>query len=339
MRTPICLAAIATSFAITSAAHAAVHVPPSDATAGTPLELVVEAPPSTPSLVVHYRAPHASGFTALELVRKDDAHWTATLPGDVVIAPGVDYYIDAGGTPIFASQQWPHTTLVHLSADDARRTRDSLRSQARRYRVHALGEFVDFGSKKTEANMPLTDRYYRVDADFSYRLWAYPLEELQFGYTRLLGEAPREDMTASSGAGFKVAGWFGLGMAVAEGVRIDGRAIVLATQSGFQMGTRGEARLGELDGSHVALGGEYLADVGTSAFFRLGWGTVPGFPMAATVEVTNLPVSTNDHGVRLFYDVAHEVLAGVHVGVRLGYAARDQQVHGFTSGATATVDF
>lgn len=339
MRITLCLVVAAAIATTASTARAAVHVPPSDATAGTPLELVVEAPSATPSLVVHYRVAHTARFTALELVRKDDDHWTATLPAEVVLVPGVDYYIEAGGKAMFASEKWPHTTLVHPSVDDARRERDTVRSQARRYRVHALGELVDFGSRKTATNMPLTDRYYRVDADFSYRLWAYPLEELQFGYTRLLGEAPSEDMTASTGAGFKVAGWFGLGMAVAEGVRVDGRVIVLATQSGFQIGTRGEARLGELDGSHIALGGEYLADVGSTGYFRLGWGTVPGFPMAATIEITNLPVSTNPHGVRLFYDVAHEVLPGVHVGVRVGYAARDQQVYGFTSGATATVDF
>jgi hypothetical protein len=336
MRAIITVIAVIASASI---AHATVHIPPGDAVAGTPIELVVEAPPQTPSLVAHYRTAQSKAFIALELVRKDDDHWVAIVPATAVVVPGVEYYIDAGGHEVFASAQWPHTTLVKPSTDDARRDRDIQRSEARRYRVNVMTELVDFGSKTAADGTVLTDRYYRVDADFAYRLWAYPLEELQFGYTRLLGYAPDQDMMSSPGAGFKVAGWFGLGLAAIEGVRVDGRLIVMATQSGFRIGTRGEARVGILDGSHVALGGEYLADVGASGYFRLGWGTVPGFPMSATVEATNLPASTNNVGVRLFYDLAHEVYAGFRLGVRVGYAARDQQISGFTSGATATVDF
>ena len=37
------------------------------------------------------------------------------------------------------------------------------------------------------------DRYYRVDLDFSYKLLAYPLEEIRFGYTRLEGIVPNSD--------------------------------------------------------------------------------------------------------------------------------------------------
>ena len=94
-----------------------------------------------------------------------------------------------------------------------------------------------------------------------------------------------------------------------------------------------------LEASHIAVGAEYLADAGSARYFRLGWGTVPGVPMAATVEVTNLPVSYRNVGVRLFYDVARDIGAGVRLGVRVGYAARDQTIAGFTSGAAATWDF
>ena len=113
----------------------------------------------------------------------------------------------------------------------------------------------------------------------------------------------------------------------------------MATQAGFAVGGRGEARLGDREASHVAVGVEYLADVGTSGFFRLGWGTVPKVPMSATVEITNLPASHRDTGVRLYYDVGREVAPGVRVGLRVGYAARTQSVAGFTGGAGAAVEF
>ena len=53
----------------------------------------------------------------------------------------------------------------------------------------------------------------------------------------------------------------------------EARAIVFAAQDGFNPGGRLEARLGTLEGSHVAIGGEYMASVGADGYFRLGWAT------------------------------------------------------------------
>jgi hypothetical protein len=114
---------------------------------------------------------------------------------------------------------------------------------------------------------------------------------------------------------------------------------VLATRESVALGGRAEARIGMRDGTHVAAGFEYLADVGTTGFFRFGWGTVPRAPMAATVEITNLPASTRDAGVRLYYDIMGELAYGLRIGLRVGYAARDQDLAGFTGGATASIDF
>jgi hypothetical protein len=139
-------------------------------------------------------------------------------------------------------------------------------------------------------------------------------------------------------AGVK-AGWFELGLAAVEGVRLDARMIAMATAQGFAVGGRGEARLGAREASHVAIGAEYLADVGSNGFFRLGWGTVPKLPMSATVEITNLPADHRDTGVRLYYDVGIEASPGFRLGVRVGYAARNQSVAGFTGGAGAAVEF
>jgi hypothetical protein len=333
---------------VSTAAHAAPvrHVPPANVTAGSNLELVAEAPPATPKLVAYYRNIGMGAFATMELVRRDDAHWVAVVPAAAVIAPGIEYYIVAGGDPVFASPQWPHTIPVHASDMEQRRTRDLLRIENSRSRVHGSGEWVDYGSR-TIGSQRLVDRYYRIDADFSYRLLAYPLEELRVGYTRMLGETETSDTTmctdpaqpCTADAGYKVGGWFELGLGPVEGVRIDGRLLVMATQSGFKVGGRIEGRLGVLEGSHVAMGVESMADVGINGYFRLGWGTVPGLPMAATVEITNMPDADRPTGVRLYYDIARNVGHGVRIGLRAGYAARDQRIAGFTSGANATVDF
>jgi hypothetical protein len=321
-------------------AHAQVrHVPPGEAEAGKPLDLVAAATPGTPMLVAHVRTK-GTAWTTIELVRKDDASWVAVVPAPTVEPPGIDYYITAGDQLVFASPEWPHSLLVTVPPDDERRSRDMRVAHGRRSKVQAMGEWVEYGKKQG-----LADHYYRFDTDFSYRLWTYPLEEIRVGYTRLLGETLQPTRMCptpapcSGDAGFKVAGWFELGLAAVEGVRFDARMMVMATQDGFGVGGRGEARLGARDASHVAVGVEYLADVGTNGFFRLGWGTVPNWPMSATVEITNLPAQDTDVGVRLYYDLSRQIAGGIRLGARVGYAARNQSVAGFTGGLGAAVEF
>ncbi|MBL0213742.1 MAG: hypothetical protein IPQ07_07655 [Myxococcales bacterium] len=337
------LAAFAVLGMRTAGAAPVRHVPPADVIAGSNLELVAEAPPATPKLVAHFRNIGMGPFATLELVRRDDAHWVAVVPGAQVIAPGIEYYIDAGDTPVFATPQWPHTIPVNASESAERRMRDLGRIANHRSRIHTSGEWVDYGTR-TISGQKLIDRYYRLDADFSYRLLAYPLEELRVGFTRLLGDTESTDpmvcsQPCTAQAGYRVGGWFELGLAPIEGVRLDGRILVMATQTGFKVGGRIEGRLGVLDASHVAIGFESMADVGVNGYFRLGWGTVPGLPMAATVEITNMPDNDRPTGVRLYYDIARAIGHDVRIGLRVGYAARNQAVAGFTGGANATVDF
>jgi hypothetical protein len=316
------------------------HVPPADAEAGAAIELIAIAPSTVPALVAHYRAKGTQTYSSLELVRRDDQRWIAVVPPTAVAPPGIEYYLAAGGAPVFASAEAPHLTHVGVTAISERRARDEARVAGRRSRVSARAEWVDYGARTVDG-VRLVDRYYRVDADFSYRLWAYPLEDLRVGFSRLLGDTEVECAAppCTGRSGFNVAGWFELGVAPIEGLALDARAIVLATPESVALGGRAELRVGSRDATHVASGVEYLADVGATGFFRLGWGTVPRVPMAATIEVTDLPASTQDVGVRLFYDITGELSHGLRVGLRVGYAARRQDVTGFTGGTTASIDF
>src|SRR3569832_814551 len=93
------------------------------------------------------------------------------------------------------------------------------------------------GRARTVGGTKLADNYYRVDAAFAYRLWAYPLEEIRVGYTRLIGDtesmacAGADPCTAD--AGFKVGGWFELGLAPLEGIRLGARMMVVGAEDGF----------------------------------------------------------------------------------------------------------
>ena len=312
------------------------HVPVAEADEGKDLALVAMASPTVPKLVLHYRRLGTDKYGEQELVRKEAGDWVAVVPAAQVVAPGLEYYLEAGGAAVFASAEHPHETRIAVTDVASRRDRDELRARGRRSRIHSLVEWVDYG-KHGARN--LEDHYYRIDADFSYKLWAYPLEELRVGYTRLIGTKTTADGMGNTDAGYKVAGWVELGLAPIEGIGLDGRMMVLATQSGFSVGGRGELRVGVKDGTHVASGVEYMADVGTAGFFRFGWGTVPKTPMSATVEITKLPASSSDLGIRFYYDLTRQLNDVLRIGVRVGYAARNQELGGVTGGAQAMVDF
>ena len=63
-----------------ASAQAVRHVPPGDVEAGKQLELVAEAPATTPTLVAQVRMRGTSAYTPIQLVRRNDAHWVAVVP-------------------------------------------------------------------------------------------------------------------------------------------------------------------------------------------------------------------------------------------------------------------
>lgn len=340
-----------------ASAESVSHVPPSQADAGEALALNATVDRAWESTItLHFRGSRAGGWATAEF-RRDGERWVAIIPAENVQAPGVEYYIDAVSkdgqvVPQFASATDPHVVLVRRQDVDVRRDRELARYDGKRSRLRGSAEWVDFGERRFRVDgetRRIPDRYYRLDADFSYLLLAYPLKAVRIGFTQLLGETPdtyREDPLDCGAdpdceirAGFKVGGWTELRFSVMEGVEADARGSVMATKEGFKIGGRTELRVGVEDGSHVALGAEILGDVGTSAFFRLGWDTVPQAPMTATVEMLDYPADHRAAGVRLIYDVAHPFPGGLRIGARASYQARDERVGGLGGGLTAAMDF
>lgn len=327
------------------------HVPPSQAapTQALRLEADVDHGWEAP-LELRYRSIGDDAWQSVRFQRQTEDQYVAVVPAGAMAPPGIEYFlvsVDEGTErPHFASAADPHPVRIYQGADDRRRERELALYGDRRARVQLRADHVDFGSREL-GGKTIADRYLRVDADFTYRVLSLPLHSLRFGYTRLLGDTPGEGTCAPDQteeqctfeAGFKVGGWFELRFAFAEGVQVDTRGMVIATPEGFNVGGRGEVRLGTEDATHVAVGGELVADVGSAGFFRLGWGTVPGFPMAATVELTDFPASHRPTAVRLLYDVAHPFEGGFRIGVRAGYQARDFRTGGLSLGLATTMDF
>ena len=358
MRRLVPFAAVLLAGSPLARAGAVRHVPVAEAEAGEALTVPARVERGFESTVtLHFRPVLSATWSTAEFQRQGE-EWAAVIPAGQMLAPGVDYFIEVAGPDgrpqaVFASSAMPHRITVRRSAGDVRRDRELAAAAGHRSRFSTMAEWVDFGTRtyqKDGMEREIPDRYYRIDASYTYLLLAYPLKGFRIGGLRLLGTSPdvaRDDGEECPGtladcdleAGFKVGGYAELRFALQEGVEIDTRGTFMATKEGFNIGGRGELRFGVEDGSHVAMGAELLADVGSSAFFRLGWDTVPGVPMTAAVEVLDYPADLRAAGVRLVYGVAHPFDSGLRLGARVSYQARDELVGGAGAGLTASMDF
>jgi hypothetical protein len=327
------------------------HVPPAEATAGEalPLEALVDRAWES-TLELRFRPVGVERWAGAQFELGAD-RYIATVPAETMAPPGIEYFIvgrgaDGSASAHFASADAPHRVMVYEDTAAVRVQRELDRVEGRRARVRVAAEWVDYGARKLGPNGELVpDSYYRVDASFMYRLFKFPLYSLRFGYSRLRGDTPLSERGAPCpdpcevDAGFSAGGWFELRWRLARRAELDTRLMGQATPDGFNFGVRTVARLGDEDGSHVALGYEGIVDVGSAYFFRLGWDTVPALPMAATVELTDFPATHRATGVRLIYDIAHPMDNGLRIGARVGYQARDEGIGGATVGGNVGFEF
>ncbi len=330
------------------------HVPPAEAPPNEVLELVAKVDRAwEANLEVRYRAIGQTDWAGAVFTRRDQVTYVVNIPAETLLPPGIEYFIQSTGAEQqlhFASAEAPHRINIFRSPVEVRRRKHLVRHDNRRAQIHITTEYIDYGTRAQNAE----DRYLRVDAGVGYRLLNFPLKTLRFGYTYLLGNVPlpadydpnREDNKCQARTtmvdcqvGFKGGGWFELRFLLTDDVELDGRGMVMATQEGFSVGGRAELRIGRSQGTHLGLGAELIDTVGTTGFVRLAWATVPGLPMAATVEVSDFPASFQDVGVRLLYDVARPLANGARLGLRVGYQARDRFFGGLALGLNASLDF
>jgi hypothetical protein len=323
------------------------HVPIAEAETGSDLVIVADVARGwSDTLELRYRGAGTGSWKVAEFERTSETRYRAEIPAEVVAPPALEYYIASPGGPHFASAADPHPVQVSPPEKEVRIARELERYDHRRARIRVAGEIVDFGSRTINGET-VRDDYYRLEVDFTYRVLALPLRAFRLGFTQLLGDTPADQLGDGScpddqcevSAGFRVGGFAELQWRLTDVVGVDTRMLIQATPDGFGFGGRGELRFGDETRSHFALGGEAITEVGTSFFVRLGWATVPRFPMAATVALTDYPSAHRAHGVRLIYDVAYELGYGIRAGGRIGYQARDEGIGGVTSGINATVDF
>ncbi|MCY1078477.1 hypothetical protein [Archangium lansingense] len=326
------------------------HVPAAQVLVGNNLVLRAEVAPAwrLGSLVAHHRSAGETAFreTAFEL--SADGTYAAVVPLSPEQRVPVEYYVTARDTDgvetlRFASADAPYPVLIEVPQYTLEREALMEVYGQRRSRVSAFSEYVDYGSQTLNGTR-YSDRYYRLEADYLYRLFTQVgglrIDSIRIGVGHLRANTPPFGLTAQEGEvlpelrpgldyGFSevdvgFSQYFGLAVRLTLG----------GNATGFAAGFGGRVRIGRPNGARAELEGEYTGGLGGAGTLRLAWDTVPRFPMSAAVQVTNVP--SGPTGVRLLYRVDYRFSEAFSLGALAGYQARASKGGGPTLGLAAS---
>ena len=315
-----------------------VHLPPGTTTAGEPLQLeaFLDAPLAE-TLVVRWRVLGERAWHEAAFERSSAGGWFARLPP--AASPGIEYYVAGRGSDgaeraHFASATSPHVVRVQPTEADRLEELDDERLGGRRNRLAIDVDGHDFGNRYGRL-----DRFIRAEATFTHRLGG-PLYEILFGFGVIQGATPLESMPGGDNLkhGLRY-GSAGVRVRAHPVIFVDAKTSIGVSHDGFAAGAAGAVTLGRPWRSNVSFGGEWLQDLGPSAFVRLQWDTAPPLLMAAAIVRTDLPGAIIDeNGMFIRYEVIYRAFGMTSIRGALSFGSRDGPAH-FGGGLGAAVDF
>lgn len=298
---------------------------------------------------VYYRRVGSREYKSATIERSSTGGHAATIPASEVAPPGVEYYIaskDRQGKERqhFASPANPHLVVVRGKPESQRVQNDLARHKGNHSRAKVSFTYFNFGRRTYSAeDTKYSDYYWQLEMDYTYRILKIPYY-IRLGYRRLRSVSqgslrePRPDLPPDQtdpGIDF---GFTELNFRLHDLLGLKAKIILGATREGFAIGGGGALRIGYDPGTHITLVFEGAQDLGWTSFLRLAWDTVLGFPMGASVGVTNYP-GNGDLAVQLLFDVEALLFEPVILAVRAGYQARDYRVGGLAIGGWLIYEF
>ncbi|MBV8756955.1 MAG: hypothetical protein JO257_06765 [Deltaproteobacteria bacterium] len=298
----------------------------------------------------------AAGYTRTVLRQDGDAYLRGTIAAALVTGERVDWYVEdetaqrlANGAiaidrPVIEPPPQPHRSHVDMHVD-----------------------YVDFDGRLNKG----FDQYYLAEADFQYR-FLDPIYAVRLGFGTLSGTGGPKDVINADPNGCvdgngvyrcrhveftyvytefehelrpsvhvmvrpQVGHLTTDTMPGSDGSRCHGRDVTgceLATGFGAKLGLR----LGDEQGTNLAIGAAFTQHVGTLLEAAYHWLPAPQVPVQVMVQVTDEPVP-QDFGVRLIGDVGYHAGGWFYPSVRVSYQARDINHAGFSGGAAMNFDW
>ncbi len=322
------------------------HAPPSVARAHEPVTIHarIDHPQLVKRAFVLYRAAGAKRFEEVAFRRGSPGPYVAIIPAKHVSGPWVDYtieveHLDAQRSPAFSSRAAPHRVQVPDDGMDLIENALEKKLDGRRSVFSSRAEYVSFGKSVGEviengvvSQHEVDDRYYRVEAAYTYRPMRVISEfSIRGGVVR--GRSPVGDRDLQPGQAEDERFDVGLNYG-APSVRfrfhdnwhLDGSFLLSVTELGFSVGTGAALHIGDPYGTKLTLGFEAIQEFGSRFYSQIDIQAHERIKISPIVEVTNMP-SADNFGVRLIGEVGANLGAGFSLAARGGYQARV-----FTSG-------
>jgi hypothetical protein len=315
-----------------------VHVAPSSSEPGADIELeaAIDAP-FAETLSVRWRPIGDAAWRDVPFARSSAGGWFVSLPAPQ--PPGIEYYVrgqDARGAEVahFATAEAPHVVRVEPSLFDRLESldRERLRGHENQLALEVFGH--NFGNR-----YDLADRFVRSELSYTHR-WSRPLYHVTFGFGSISGKTPVVSAEDGMSVGHALRYGFGeVRLRVHPSVFLDGRLALGVSQEGFAQGAGGAITFGKPWRSNLAIGGEFLRDLGGTAWIRLQWDTAPPFLMAASIVRTDLPGAVIARaGLYVAYDLTYQLADRLTLRAQLSYGGRDGVAH-VGGGLGTAVDF
>ncbi len=322
-----------------------------DAGASVALAFVLVEPEQVVAASLHVRAVGDTGFERIELAREHGIYLRGTIPGALVAAPGVEYFVEAlaadgTATAAYGSDRAPARIAVAPPPVMAR-----FAPTRRRTQLTMIGSYLDFATfdRRTDgsgARVDHTDHFAQAEIDVRYRLDGM-LTGVRLGFGSYGGrggfsERAWSDANRPPVIGFQYGYVEGelrlpLGRRVPP-LGIAGRFIAGVGREGFGLGGEGRLRLGELDRTNLSVGLSAVEQVGFLTEMRLETWPRPELPIGLAVAVTDQP-GNGDLGVRLSTDVGYRVRPWVRPTVRVSYQGRTATHAGLGGGVGLVFDW
>lgn len=328
MRLAPALLILAASTAHAGEAATLLHVPPSTAEPDTAVELVaaIDGAWREGDLVARYRRRGEAAYADAPFRRSSAGGWYAEIPAEAVGRDGVEYYIagssGAGEILHFASPDAPHAVTVVPHPLDQLAGLDRARHGGRADEV-SFDVFAHRFGNRFDDSAGLRDQFLRAEARWTHH-WFRALYATGFGFGAIEGVTP--SASAPDAMELEHEARYGFGevrLRAHAAAFLDARVALGVSHDGFIGGFGATMILGRPWGTHVALGGEYLGDLGPSGFVRLQWDTAPPLLMSASVVRTDLPGARLADGVLVRYDLAYRVTRTTTARAAISAGARD----------------
>ena len=263
-------------------------VEPKSALEHTTLRLGLELRGPLSGGVVHVRDKGAPSYRSFPMTAEGKGFWGASVPGERVNAPSIEYFIEGIGADgraanVVGSSENPRSIEVHeVPKPTAPKKLDATMSLAT--------ELADYNRLRGN------DRVWQTEGYFGMRFGDTGVRAVRtgFGVYRGIGGSVTElDVQHRAGRSVGLTyGYLETEIGLTRSFSLLGRLAVGLLDEGISAGGQMLLRIGNDRGTNLLLGGEVLGGIGIRTFAQLELASFPRFPILVRSEVSNQPAGS-----------------------------------------------